>query len=49
MNGNTVLLHDQSDCGLGGKLRAISFGRFSMYSRFDGSAAAAARGLLWPA
>jgi hypothetical protein len=27
----------------------ISFGRFSMYSRFDGSAAAAARGLRWPA
>jgi hypothetical protein len=27
----------------------ISFGRFSMYSRSDGSAAAAARGLLWPA
>jgi hypothetical protein len=28
---------------------ASSFGRFSMYSRSDGSAAAAARGLLWPA
>ena len=32
------------------RMLAISFGRFSMYSRSDGSAAAAAaRGLLWPA
>jgi hypothetical protein len=30
------------------RVLAISFGRLSMYSRLDGSAAAAARGLLWP-